>query len=235
MSQLPRRLPSVPRMQRESALWLGRHASKRSVERGRTALGIVELGAWVREKGFSPQRLYSDFDLFEFLAAKINRPDALYLEFGVFEGRSMRWWCERLTDPTTRFVGFDSFDGLPEHWTGGLTVGSFATSGPPSISDPRVSFEVGLFEETLKSYAPPDHDQLIVNIDCDIYSATVTVLTTIRDWLRPGSLLYFDEFAHSDHEQLAFREFLATSGVEVVPLAYAGAAMNWAFQVTAIP
>jgi hypothetical protein len=222
------------RLQREGALWIGRHAPKRLVERARTALGIVEIGAWVAEEGHSPERFNTDFDLFEFMAGQVNEAAVLYVEFGVFEGRSLRWWRKRLDSPEARFVGFDSFDGLPEDWTGNFTAGSFATKGPPLISDHRVSFEVGLFEQTLEEYSPPAHDQLVVNIDCDIYSATVTVLDKIRNWIRPGTLIYFDEFAHPDHEQLAFRRFMFNSGIRVVPLAFAGAGMHWVFRVTDI-
>src|SRR4051794_18834378 len=39
-----------------------------------------------------------------------------YLEFGVWEGASMRWWAARNTHPDSSFVGFDSFEGLPVNW-----------------------------------------------------------------------------------------------------------------------
>jgi hypothetical protein len=39
-----------------------------------------------------------------------------FLEFGVFRGESLRSWCALNSHPGSRFVGFDSFEGLPEDW-----------------------------------------------------------------------------------------------------------------------
>jgi hypothetical protein len=66
----------------------------------------------------------------------------LYLEFGVFEGRSMRGWSSHLTASGAHPIGFDSFEGLPEDWRPGLGTGHFATGQPPDIADPRVRFVV---------------------------------------------------------------------------------------------
>ena len=96
----------------------------------------------------------------------------------------MRWWSQHLRQSGATLVGFDSFEGLPEDWRPDIPTGYFATSGtPPEIDDPRVFFVKGLFNETLPAYRMPEHDQLIVNIDCDLYSSAATVLS----WLRAAS------------------------------------------------
>src|SRR5262249_32268281 len=51
-----------------------------------------------------------------------------YLEFGVFEGKSLRHWCSLNSHPQSRFFGFDSFQGLPESWNGAPT-GTYSASG----------------------------------------------------------------------------------------------------------
>ena len=38
----------------------------------------------------------------------------LFLEFGVHRGDSLRQWTALNTNPDSRFVGYDSFVGLPE-------------------------------------------------------------------------------------------------------------------------
>ncbi|MCX2715910.1 hypothetical protein [Mycolicibacterium sp. J2] len=58
--------------------------------------------------------------LFSMALQRLNGNAPLYLEFGVFEGRSMRWWSEHLTMPGAALVGFDSFEGLPENWRPGF-------------------------------------------------------------------------------------------------------------------
>jgi len=37
-----------------------------------------------------------------------------YLEFGMYRGESIAWWGRRITHPHARFIGFDTFTGLPK-------------------------------------------------------------------------------------------------------------------------
>lgn len=76
-----------------------------------------------------------------------------YLEFGVFQGDSIRLWSQMNTNPESRFIGFDSFEGLPVAWGNSMKAGSFSTSGVvPEIADPRVSFQRGWFNDTLPQF-----------------------------------------------------------------------------------
>jgi hypothetical protein len=50
------------------------------------------------------------------------------LEFGVSAGSSLRWRVENSRHSDSTFVGFDSFEGLPEAW-GNWPKGSFSTDG----------------------------------------------------------------------------------------------------------
>ncbi len=124
----------------------------------------------------------------------------------------MRWWSNRLPDESVRFVGFDSFDGLPEAW-GTKSEGSFDQGGqPPHFSDERVQFQVGLFQETLepflKSYERAE--RMVVHLDADLHSSTLYVLSSLASVLESGDVLVFDELgsiAAADHEFRAAHDF----------------------------
>ena len=75
-----------------------------------------------------------------------------YLEFGVWRGASIKYWVEKNADSASRFVGFDTFTGLPEAWDF-RPAGTFDVKGAkPKIEDQRVSFVVGLFQQTLSGF-----------------------------------------------------------------------------------
>ena len=127
--------------------------------------------------------------------------------------------------------GFDSFEGLPEDFdvAGPYVKGTFATGGAmPRIDDPRVKFFKGWFEETLPSYRPPDHDVLVVCMDADLYSSTILVLRHLRQWIVPGSFIYFDDMSRPEHEPRAFDEFMKETGLSF-RLVAADRSLNTAF------
>ena len=134
-----------------------------------------------------------------------------YLEFGIYKGKSLKYFTDRFAHPDSKFLGFDSFEGLPEDWAGKFTKGSFGLGGSiPEIEDGRVSFFKGCFQNTLtndiKSFFSQNGDaKTIVNIDSDLYSSALFVLTWCWNNLSEYSLT-FDEF--SVHECLAFFDFL---------------------------
>jgi hypothetical protein len=95
-----------------------------------------------------------------------------------------------------------------------------------------VSFQVGWFDDTLPEFRVPDHDQLIINIDSDLYSSAVTVLQWAEPYFQPGTLIYFDEFADRDHEMRAFNELKARSPHDFQPVGVAHGGLHWLFEVT---
>ena len=134
-----------------------------------------------------------------------------YLEFGVAGGDSFLWWAHRNRHPEARFIGFDTFTGLPEEW-GGFAAGTFSTGGrTPQIEDSRCSFEVGLFQDTLGPFLEenPLDRRMVVHLDADLYSSTLFVLTRLATRLKPGDILFFDEFGVPAHEFRAFEDFVA--------------------------
>ncbi len=187
-------------------------------------LNYMRLGRWMRRMGFRfPVRLPQREQVFEVAAARISDKQVVYLEFGVYQGKSMRWWSQALKHPDSQLHGFDSFEGLPEAYddAGGKYVkGWFSTGGQiPQIEDRRVQFHKGWFEETLPAFEMPSHEVLFINLDADLYSSTIYVLKQLRPHIRPGVYLYFDDMSRPDHEPRALEEFLRESGLRLRPLA----------------
>jgi hypothetical protein len=136
-----------------------------------------------------------------------------YLEFGVAEGASFRWWVEHNTHPDSRFYGFDTFTGLPEDFGGGITAGTFSTGGAtPDVSDDRAAFVAGLFQDTLDPFLD-EHDlrrRLVIHADADLYSSTLFVLARLHPRLKPNDVILFDEFGVPTHEFRAFTDFVSS-------------------------
>jgi O-methyltransferase len=125
----------------------------------------------------------------------------VYLEFGIQQGHTLKYFSALNSHPSSRFIGFDSFQGLPEAWPGlwrTLPPGAYSTSGVvPTIDDPRVSCVAGWFQDTLPSFLRTFQTDLplIVHCDADVYASTLYVLCTVDGIMKPGTILMFDDFA----------------------------------------
>jgi O-methyltransferase len=148
-------------------------------------------------------------DLYKHVASLVDEPIE-YLEFGVWKGASIDAWRKLNLHPASRFVGFDTFEGLPEDWDANHPKGTFTTLGrAPIIDDPRVSFVKGLFQTTLRGFllSTPLQRRLVVNVDCDIYSATLFVLGSLDKYFQPGTIIIFDDFYSMNDEFKAFADY----------------------------
>jgi Methyltransferase domain len=181
---------------------------------------FLETGRRLRERGLRiPLRAASRYQLFDIGIQELQTEKPLYLEFGVYRGDVTRYWAARLDSPRARFIGFDSFEGLPEDWTTAAAKGQFSTAGAvPDVADDRVTFVKGWFDESLSCFRLPDHDRLFINVDCDLYSSAVTVLRWAIPHIRPRDLIYLDEFHDRLNEGRAFYEFLDASGYRIEPI-----------------
>ncbi len=183
------------------------------------AVNYLRLGRWIRDHGFHFDRLFQDrWEIFDFVASQVTDKRVLYLEFGVFRGRTIRYWSTKLRNPEARLHGFDSFEGLPEAW-GPHTKGTLSVGGKlPEIADPRVRFFKGWFDEVLPNYVVPDHEVLIMIMDADTYTSTDYVLRHLRRYVRRGTFIYFDEMNHVEHEPKAFHEFMESNSLTFRPV-----------------
>jgi O-methyltransferase len=152
------------------------------------------------------------FGLFRHISeSELSGTEIDYLEFGVFKGRSIKWWVENKTEPGSWFYGFDTFKGLPEDF-GEFKKGSLSADDQlPSISDKRCIFYKGLFQETLpvflKTYTGTNRK--VIHIDCDLYSSTLFVLSSLAPRLNKNDIVIFDEFVTPTQEFKAFDDFIS--------------------------
>ncbi len=145
----------------------------------------------------------------------VNRASATidYLEFGVHEGHSIFHFAKENRSPESRFFGFDCFTGLPEDWNSDYKRGHFNTKGQaPKVGDPRVEFVIGMFQETLPDFLASFKagNQVIVNIDSDLYSSALYCLTKLDPHLPKGTILIFDEFGEVLHEFRAVHDYMSS-------------------------
>lgn len=168
-------------------------------------------------------RIAECIEEFKFIKNSIpNETPVTYLEFGVFEGTSISNASKIFTHQNSRFIGFDTFEGLPEPFLpAGHKIGTFTTNGKiPIIPDSRVFFIKGLFQNTLANFmqklvASDKNDygvdlknsQLIINLDADLYSSTLYCLTQLDPIIEKDTIIRFDEFSSLEDEWLALRDY----------------------------
>ncbi|MFH1005848.1 MAG: class I SAM-dependent methyltransferase [Bacteroidota bacterium] len=176
------------------------------------------------------------YSLYEYVLTHEKLDGAInYLEFGVSEGHSFRWWMEHNKDANSTFHGFDTFTGLPEDWNV-FKEGAMSTEGKtPDVNDSRATFVKGLFQDTLPKFLKEffyDKSKLtagnrkVIHLDADLYTSTLYVLTSFASFLKAGDILLFDEFVVPHHEFLAFENFTSSYRINYEVI---GAANNYYF------
>jgi hypothetical protein len=163
--------------------------------------------------------LSSDAENIKYAVEEAQKNAGVFLEFGVGTGRSINFIAA--LNPQITVHGFDSFKGLPEDWRDNKkgTFG-FKEEGvfPPVL--PNVVLHVGLFENVLPVFVEKElKNQLVafIHIDCDIYSSTKCVFDILKNNIKPGTVIVFDEYFNypgwKQHEFKAFQEFIKSKGL----------------------
>lgn len=179
---------------------------------------LTKLSAWASK---NRKIAYNDFpskwdyekryNLYKWVIEKENLANIpiSYLEFGVAQGRSFKWFLQQNGVPESRFYGFDTFTGLPEDY-GPYKKGAFDNKNElPVINDSRGKFYQGLFQQTVPGFLKElNNNRKVIMLDADLYSATLYVLTSLAPFLQKGDIIFFDEFAVPTHEFKAYYEFI---------------------------
>jgi hypothetical protein len=169
--------------------------------------------------GFETQR-----ELIEF-ALQATRIEGHYLEFGVFTGGTVRFIARRIGNRTIH--GFDSFEGLPEAWSGfNLGGKAFDVGGRLPRVPGNVSLHRGYFEASVPKWLNDHPGHLaFIHLDCDLYSSARTIFTLLAPRLAAGTVILFDEYFNypnwGQHEFKAFQELVVERDVKYTYLGYA--------------
>jgi O-methyltransferase len=171
-----------------------------------------------------------------------------YLEFGVYSGWSLTaayHLARKHRLAGMRFLGFDSFEGLPpmngadrypfQQFAEGQLRCDQATVERNlrrcGVDMDRVRLVKGWYKDTLTAR---NREQLglrkaaVVWIDCDLYESTASVLDFIEPALQDGTVIVMDDwFLFRGHpqrgERRAFAEWLERHpGIQVTPFAKPG-------------
>ena len=158
-----------------------------------------------------------------------------YLEFGVFNGASlssMYLTCKELGADSTRFFGFDAFEGLPADvekeddgvWKKGFYTCSFEKMneclGRKNIDPKDINWIKGWYTDTLNDDTIEKFKLSnvgIVFIDCDTYSSSKAVLDFIAPLIKEPLIICLDDWKLNDldikgmGEYKSFNEFLETN------------------------
>lgn len=179
-----------------------------------------------------PQQLESFFETcIERLRKAKGEDIGDYLEFGVFNGSSlssMYVTCKRLQVHTTRFFGFDAFEGLPESseheddgvWKKGFYHCSYdkllECLGRKGVNSEKVHFVKGWYDDTLNEETTRQYELKnigIVFVDCDTYSSSKAVFDFIAPLLQSPAIICCDDWKLNDldikgmGEYKSFNEF----------------------------
>lgn len=155
------------------------------------------------------QNLTSKNKILEF-ASEIANKEGLWLEFGVFQGRSIKLIAKH---GQHEVFGFDSFEGLPEDWTHDQKKGHFSLEGNiPKINDNRITLIKGWFDKTLPHFLTDHKGKIsLLHIDSDLYASAKYVLETLNDRIEKGCIIVFDDFINypgwQEGESKAFLEW----------------------------
>jgi hypothetical protein len=203
---------------------------------------ITEIEQRVRNEA-EIMGVWDNHEYFHLKCADAVKIDGMWLEFGVFCGRSIEQLSRKCPGD---IFGFDSFEGLPETWDSNNPKSCFSLNGQvptgyivgdnhsmfnnalPNNVLPwpkNVKLVKGYFDVTLPEFLEKYTDNIaFVHIDSDLYSSAKTVFDNIKTRVGVGTVIVFDELLdyadYRSHEIKAFAEFLLETNFTYQPLFY---------------
>jgi hypothetical protein len=190
---------------------LARHAAQKTAE-------------YIRDNMRAVQSFEDIYAVHDFALANATLTQGLFLEFGVYSGKTINYIASKRTGLVH---GFDSFEGLPENWRDGFAKGHFKVGSLPEVR-PNVRLHKGWFETTIPAFLETLEDSSLpigyLHVDCDLYSSTKTIFELLGSKIVVGSVIVFDEYFNYDGwengEFLAFKEFVESNAIRYDYLTY---------------
>jgi hypothetical protein len=153
-------------------------------------------------------------NLWEFAMDKIGSQNAIsFIEFGTFEGYSIKYFSKINNNPESKFIGCDTFEGMPEKWNR-IPKGMWSVDGKfPEIDDKRVKFIKGKFQNTYTEIEKniDENNILLFHFDADLYSSTLFLLTKLDKYKEYYAI--FDEF--TGHESRAVYNYCQSYDADI--------------------
>lgn len=148
-------------------------------------------------KKYLDKVIITDFGWWDIAIEKIknSKINGLCMEFGVYEGRSINHFSNRMQNKI--WYGFDSFEGFQEDWKSGFFAkGNWSLNGKTPIVNKNVKLIKGWFKDTLPNFLKSNKSKIcFIHIDCDTYESTKEILNIITSKkLTSGTLILFDEY-----------------------------------------
>jgi hypothetical protein len=200
-------------------------------------LATVESAKLLQKSMSAAQNLVTRSNLLDYSIKNVSI-DGLWMEFGVYKGKSIRKIAEQTK---AEIFGFDSFEGLPKDWILSYKKGDFSLKGCiPKNLPSNAKLVKGLFSETIPPFLE-EHDEPVafLHIDCDLYISTKTVLTDLQSRIKSGTIILFDEFFNfpqwQQHEYRAFMEFIDETKFSYEFIGFASAYNSVAVRITGMP
>lgn len=177
----------------------------------------MESATLIIEKGKMARKYNSRFELYNYIINE-NLIQGDFLEFGVWEGESIRYFEKNINNKVQKFYGFDSFEGLPENWRTGFSKGEFDLIGEKPFDTENIKFVKGWFNESIPNFLKEVNLNLplFIHIDCDLYSSTRDVFKYLDKYINIDTYILFDELiaypGWKYHEYKALNEFVQNKG-----------------------
>ena len=170
---------------------------------GLTTVQYVEIKAKLSSAEFVTKNLEGALlfsnraSIQEYAADEALARKGIVLEMGVFDGGSINRMSKKIwrIDASRKIYGLDSFMGLEQSWSSTDHYRSFDVGGvPPKGIDSRVQLIHGRVEEVLEKFLENEKPEFsLIHFDMDLYGPTRFALEKIIPFLKPGTLILFDE------------------------------------------